>query len=237
MKKSSLIIVVIFFLYSCKVTTKDYLIIHSNNNNKIDILHYFHENNQEYARVYGNVKESDSVIFRKSNNDLLVQNYNFNEEQKRRIAIGDIKYINYYNSVTDIIYSPNPVGCINVLPIENLNFLQNDQQIEEIIKENCKSYKSNERKYSYNDCDFILPKSNNLEYLPSNSRIISVEVIRDKANRFQEINLEVKYFDAIIFYKRLYHYQDNRILKIKTIVRDSISTDTFLDSYLKINLK
>lgn len=234
MKKNKLIISVLFIIVSsCKVLNKDYLIIHSNDKG-IYIRHYFHENNDEYARVYGNSKENDSITFSKDNNSLLVNGFIYSPEQKKRIALGNIKYINYYTSITDIKYSQNAENCINVMPIEKLDFSKNDKEIENIIKENCK-YDND--KHSYNDCNFILLQSNNLEYLPNNSKITSVEIINNKKNQIQEISVNAKYFDTNIYYKRFYYYEGKRILKIKTLVRDSISTDIFLDSFSKINLK
>lgn len=217
---------------SCKVVNSDYLIIHSNDKD-VYIRHYFHENNNEYARVYGNNKENDSITFLKDNNDLLVNEFIYSPEQKKHITGGNIRYVNYYTSVTDIKYSEKATFSINIIPIENLDFLKNDKEIENITKESCKTNTNNENKYFYSNCNFILPQSNNLDYLPNNSKIISIEIIKNKEKQLQEINANVEYFDAKIYYKRLYYYQDKRILRIKTLVRDSISTDTFLDSYSK----
>jgi hypothetical protein len=236
MKKSNIIIGLLFLIFSsCNVTKNDYLIIHSNSSN-INIHHYFHKENDEYSRVYGNSKESDSITFSKINNDLLVNEFIYSQARKKRIAGGNIKYSNYYTSITDIKYFANPTRCVNVVPIENLDFLKNDKEIENIIKENCKANKSNNDTCVYN-CNFILPQSNSLDYLPNNSKIISAEIIKDKGNLFQQISLNITYFDTKIYYRRFYYYQDKRISKIKTIITDSISTDTFSDSYSKINLK
>lgn len=237
MKKSKLIIGILFIIVSsCTVANKDYLIVHSNDKD-VSIRHYFHENNNEYARAYGNSKESDSITFLKDSNDLLVNEFIYNPEQKKHITGGNIRYVNHYTSVTDIKYSEKATFSINMMPIENLDFLKNDKEIENITKENCKTNTNNENKYSYSGCNFILPQSNNLDYLPSNSKIVSVEIIKNKEKQLQEINANVKYFDTKIYYKRLYYYQDKKILRIRTSVRDSISTDTFLDSYCKISLK
>ncbi|MCV9930836.1 hypothetical protein OIU80_00945 [Flavobacterium sp. LS1R47] len=63
MKKGKLIIGILFIIVSsCKIVNNDYLIIHSNDKN-VSIRHYFHKNNNEYARVYGNNKENDSITF------------------------------------------------------------------------------------------------------------------------------------------------------------------------------
>lgn len=237
MKKNKLIIGILFIIVSsCKVVNNDYLIIHSNDKD-VYIRHYFHKNNNEYARVYGNNKENDSITFLKDNNDLLVNEFIYSPEQKKHITGGNIRYVNHYTSVTDIKYSEKATFSINVIPIENLDFLKNDKEIENITKESCKTNTNNENKYFYSDCNFILPQSNNLDYLPNSSKIISIEIIKNKEKQFQEINANVEYFDAKIYYKRLYYYQGKRILRIKTLVRDSISTDTFLDSYSKISLK
>ena len=236
MKKTNIIIGILFLIFSsCNVTKNDYLIIHSNSN--INIRHYFYKENDEYARVYGNTKESDSITFSKINNDLLVNEFIYNQEQKKRIAGGNIRYINYYMSITDIKYSANPTTYVNIMPIENLDFLKNDKEIENIIRENCKVNKNNNNQHFYNDCNFRLPKYNNLKYLPDNAKILSVDIIKNKNDQFQEMNLYVEYFDTKVNFKRFYYYQDKRILKIKTIITDSISSDTFLDSYSKINLK
>ncbi|MCD0473333.1 hypothetical protein LPB87_02885 [Flavobacterium sp. EDS] len=237
MKKSKLIIGVLFIIVSsCKVVNNDYLIIHSNDKD-VYIRHYFHKNNNEYARVYGNNKENDSITFLKDNNDLLVNEFIYSPEQKKHIAGGNIRYVNYYTSVTDIKYSEKATFSINIIPIKNLDFLKNDTEIENITKESCKTSKNNDNKYSYSNCNFILPQSNNLDYLPNNSKIISIEIIKNKEKQLQEINANAEYFDKKIYYKRIYYYQDKRILRIKTLVRDSISTDTSLDSYSKISLK
>lgn len=237
MKKTNIIIYILFLIFSsCSVIKNDYLIVHSNSSN-INTQHYFHNENDEYARVYGNSKESDSITFSKKNNDLLVNEFIYSQERKEQITGGSIRYINYYTSITDIKYFANPTRCVNVMPIENLDFLKNDKEIENIIKENCKSNKSNNDTHFYNDCNFRLPKYNNLEYLPDNAKIISVIMIKNKMRQFQEINLNVEYFDTKIYFQRSYYYKDKRISKIRTIITDSISTDSFLDSYSKINLR
>jgi hypothetical protein len=237
MKKTKLIVCILFIIVSsCKVINQDYLIIHSNDKD-LYIRHYFHESNDEYARVYGSRLENDSITFSKENNDLIVSHFKYNKEQKNRIAVGNILYVNYYTSITDIKYSENTTELINIVPVNDLDFLKNDNEIVKIIKENCKDSNNNGDKHFYNDCNFILPKSNPLEYLPDNSKIIFAEILKNKKNKFQEINLKVKYFDAHIYYKRIYYYQDKRIFKIKTIIKDSISSDTVLDSYSKISLK
>ncbi|MBF4516163.1 hypothetical protein IRZ71_07415 [Flavobacterium sp. ANB] len=60
--------------------------------------------------------------------------------------------------------------------------------------------------------------------------------MKNKKKQFQEINLRANYFNTKIDYKRYYYYKDKNIQKIKTLVRDSISTDTIIDCYSKINL-
>lgn len=236
MKKNKIITVFVSLLtISCKVSNKDYVIIHSNNK-EMEIRHYFHVNNEEYARVYGNSKENDSITFTIDNNDLLVNQFIYSREQKKRIAGGNILYVNYTTSITDIKYSQNANGCMNINPIINLDFLKKDKEIEKIIKENCKDKESNEEKVFFSDCNFILPQLNKIEYLPDNSKIIFVEIMKNKKQQFQEINLRANYFNTKIDYKRYYYYKDKSIQKIKTLVRDSISTDTIIDCYSKINL-
>ncbi|OMQ11277.1 hypothetical protein [[Flexibacter] sp. ATCC 35103] len=237
MKKSNLLIVGIsIIISSCKAINGDYLIVHSNDKD-LYIRHYFHESNDEYARVYGSNIQNDSITFSKDDNDLLVNDFKYSEEQKKRIAVGNMRYVNYYTSITDIKYSENTTELINIVPVNDLDFLKNDNEIVKIIEENCKDANNAADKYFYNGCNFILPKSNSLEYLPNNSKIISLEILKNKKNKFQEMNLKVKYFDAYIDYKRTYYYQDKRIFKIKTLIKDSISSDTVLDSYSKISLK
>lgn len=124
---------------------------------------------------------------------------------------------------------------MNINPIINLDFLKKDKEIEKIIKENCEVKKSNEEDF-FSNCDFILPQLNKIDYLPDNSKIISVGIMKNKKKQFQEINLRAYYFNTKIDYKRYYYYKDKSIQKIKTLVRDSISTDTIIDRYSKINL-
>ncbi|MEN2489575.1 hypothetical protein AAYQ05_17360 [Flavobacterium sp. B11] len=236
MKKVKLVIILVSLLAtSCKVSNSDYLVIHSNNKG-MEIYHYFHANNEEYARVYGNSKESDSIAFTIDNNDLLVNQFIYSLEQKKRIDGGNIRYVNYTTSITDIKYSQNSDGCMNIKPIINLDFLKKDKEIEQIIKENCKVKKNNEEEDFFSDCDFILPQLNKIDYLPDNSKVISVGIMKNKKKQFQEINLRANYFNKKINYKRYYYYKNKNIEKIKTLVRDSISTDTIIDCYSKINL-
>jgi hypothetical protein len=234
MKKIKLIICLLFVLISsCKMPVSNgYVIIHTNNKD-LFIRHYFDENNQEHSRVYGSGKQNDSITFSRSNNDLLVTEFRYSEGQKKRIFGENVKYVNYYIKITDIKYSAGTGRINNILPIENLDFLKNDKEIENIIKENCAIEKN---RHVFKDCNFILPKSNNLDYIPDNTRIISAEIIKNKNNLPYNISLNLKYFDTKIYYQRFYYYKGKQIFKIKTIISDSISTDNILDSYRKINL-
>lgn len=237
MKNSNLLIIGIsIIISSCKAIKGDYLIIHSNDKD-LYIRHYFHESNDEYARVYGSTIQSDSITFLKDDNDLLVNDFKYSKGQKKRIGVGSIRYVNYYTLITDIKYSQNASELINITPVKNLDFLKTDNELEDILKENCKAVKNNGDEHFYNDCNFILPKSNHPEYLPNSSEIISVEVLKNKENKLEEMNLNVKYFDTNIYYKRTYYYQNKIIFKIKTVIKDSISSDNVLDSYSKISLK
>ncbi|MFQ6603903.1 hypothetical protein [Flavobacterium sp. C3NV] len=236
MKKYKLITIFLSLLtISCKVSNKGFVIVHSNNKG-MEIRHYFHVYNEEYARVYGNSKENDSITFTIDSNDLLVKQFIYSQEQKKHIVGGNIRYINYTTSITDIKYSQNADGCINIKPIINLDFLKKDKEIEKIINENCKVKESNEEEDSFSDCNFILPQLNKIDYLPGNSKIVSVEIMKNKKKQFQQINLRANYFNTNIDYKRYYYYKDKSIQKIKTLVGDSISTDTIVDCYSKINL-
>ncbi|UWY28130.1 hypothetical protein [Flavobacterium sp. TR2] len=236
MKKNKLIIVfVLLLVISCKNHNKGYIIIHSNNKD-MKILHYFNANNEEYARVYGDSKEDDSIKFTIDKNDLLVSEFVYNQELRKRIVRGTIRYVNYTTSITDIKYSLNVDGFMNIKPIMNLDFLEKDKEIEKIIKENCKTSMSNKEKKIFSDCNFIFPQLNKIDYLPDNSKIVSIEIVKNKRKQFQKINLQANYFNIKIDYERCYYYDGKNIQKIKTFIKDSISTDIIMDYYSRINL-
>jgi hypothetical protein len=215
MKRSNLYFILFFFTINCQSQNHDYKVIYLNNND-IQTVHYFHANN-EYARVYGSSVKNDSLAFTKNKSDLIVNEFKYNDKQKKRIATGNIKYINYYGKLSDIVASEDAFS-IDEVPVVNFNFLKNDLEIESMIKENCKYVKD-----GYNDCDFILPKSNVLPYWPDNSTITSAK-IKMKENRLDEMEFQAKYFDTPFTYKRNYYYKNKNIEKIITSVKDSTVT-------------
>ncbi|WP_276731089.1 hypothetical protein [Chryseobacterium carnipullorum] len=212
MKRSNLYLILFFFYINCQSQHHDGKVIYLSNND-IQTVHYFHMDS-EYARVYGKSIKSDSLTFTKNKNDLIVKEFKYNDQQKKRITTGNIKYINYYSTLSDIVASENTFS-IDEVPITNFNFLKKDLEIERMIKENCKHTKE-----GYNGCDFMLPKNNELPYWPDNSTITSAKIKR-KENRLDEIEFQAKYFDTPFSYKRNYYYHNKNIEKIITSVKDS----------------
>ncbi|OXG05516.1 hypothetical protein BC749_101372 [Flavobacterium araucananum] len=227
--KISFISIIIIFVTSCKVTTKDYLIIHSIDN-MVQTRHYFHKNDQEFARVFGNDEKSDSITFTRINDDLLITTFSYDNEHRIRIEDGNV-----YIGTERIKYSKHGINHIYVYPIESLS--QNDEDIEHVMNKMCGSCKSNNNKFYYRDCPFIGPESLDIQYMATGSIITSGQIIKNKRNKFKQINVEIEHFDSIFSYRRLYYYKHNTLSKIKTIVSDSNSTNYYLDSYVKINLK
>ncbi|WP_143754196.1 hypothetical protein [Chryseobacterium sp. 52] len=199
-------------------------------NNDIQTIHYFHPDDAEYARVYGSSVKNDSLTFSKKKNDLIVKEFKYNDEQKRRIATGNIKYVNYYGKLSDIVASENAFSMDEV-PFNHFNFLNKDLEIERMVKENCK-YTND----GYNDCDFRLPKSSELPYWPDNSVITSAR-IKMKENRLDEIEFQAKHFDTPFNYKRNYYYNKNTVEKIITSVKDSTSVESYENKFIIIKGK
>ncbi|NML69284.1 hypothetical protein HHL23_05685 [Chryseobacterium sp. RP-3-3] len=212
MKRSNLYLILFFFYINCQSQHHDGKVIYLSNND-IQTVHYFHVDS-EYARVYGSSIKSDSLVFTRDKNDLIVKEFKYNDQQKKRITTGNIKYINYYSKLSDIVASENTFSMDEV-PITNFNFLKKDLEIERMIKENCKHTKD-----GYNGCDFMLPKNSELPYWPDNSTITSAK-IKTKKNRLDEIEFQAKYFDTPFSYKRNYYYHNKNIEKIITSVKDS----------------
>ncbi|MDR6923876.1 MULTISPECIES: hypothetical protein [Chryseobacterium] len=223
-KRNNLYFFIVFFFYlGCKSQKHDYKVIHSGNN-EIMTTYYFHSDHAEYARVYGNSAESDSLTFNRDKNDLIVKEFNYDGKQKKRVAGGNIKYVDYYTSLSDIVVSGNPLS-VDEVPVNNFNFTKKDLEIENIIKENCKSTKE-----GYSGCDFRFPKSNALPYLPESSTIKAARIKKGK-DGLEEIEVQGKYDDKTFQYKRNYYYDNKRIKKIITSVKDNTSTDSYEDSY------
>ena len=113
----------------------DYKVVYSSNND-IKISYYFHSDNKEYARVYGNSIKSDSLAFVQNKNDLIVNEFKYNDKEKKRLPTGNIKYINYYTKLSDIIASENAFS-IDEVPVNNLKILLrkivNNQKLDLII--------------------------------------------------------------------------------------------------------
>lgn len=211
---------------SCKSQNKNYKVLHLSNN-QVEMVYYFHPNNEEFARVYGNSIKNDSLAFIKEGNSLIVKEFNYDENRKERINSGTINYVNYYTKLTEIIPTENATS-INEVPIKNSNFIKKDFEIENLSKENCRF-----KNELYSNCDFILPKDNELPYLPSNSTIISVK-IKKSQNNLQELDIVAKYFEKTFNYNRKYYYHDNKIEKISTLIEDSISKTSYKDHFLKV---
>lgn len=203
-RRNNLYFFIVFFFYlGCKSQKYDYIIVHSGNN-EVRAKYYFHPDHSEYARAYSSSMQNDSLTFNRSKNDLVVNEFNYNEKQKRRIAGGSIKYVDYYTNLSDIIVSGNPLS-VDEVPVTNLNFIKKDMEIEDIIKENCQSAKG-----EYSGCDFIFPKRNVPPYLPENSTITSAKIKKGE-NGLEEIEIQGKYDDKVFNYKRNYYYENKRI--------------------------
>ncbi|CAH0180588.1 MULTISPECIES: hypothetical protein [unclassified Chryseobacterium] len=229
-KRNSLYFFIVFFFYlGCKSQKHDYRVIHLSNN-EILSTYYFHPDHIEYARVYGSSFKNDSIIFNRNKDDLIVKEFNYDEKQKKRVAGGSIRYINYYTSLSDIIVSGNLLSMDEV-PVSNFNFTKKDLEIESIIKENCKSTKE-----GYSGCDFIFPKNNGLPYLPESSTITSAKIKKGK-DGLEEIEVQGKYEDAAFNYKRNYYYDNKKIKKIITSVKDNTSVNSYEDAYSVRNQK
>ena len=208
----------------CKSQNIDFKIIHKNNIG-VQTVNYFHTNNQEFARVYGDSVKNDSLSFLRVGNNLITTEFSFSEKLKKRIKVGSIKYVNYFTSVSEFIPTGN-VFSINEVPIENLNFIKKDLEIEEISKLNCQYSKG-----FYSKCDFKLSAEDNLPYMPNNSTIISVKTKKNQ-NILQEIEIEAKYFEEDFIYKRKYFYKNEKIQKITTTITDKISKNYYEDMFL-----
>lgn len=176
----------LLFFIACKA--QNYKVIHTSNN-IINSIYYFHSNNEEFARVYGDNSPKDSLTFIKKGNDLIIEEFTIIEKKKK--SNGNIRYVDYFSSVSDIISTGNPL-FINEVPIINFNFIKKDLDLELLAKQNC-HFTSN----SYNHCDFILPKEDELTYLPTNSKIISINLTRKNnylKNLISRLNIWVKIF-------------------------------------------
>lgn len=226
MKKNNLYFIIFIFFINCKSQNSDYKVIHFSND-EIQAIYYFHTNNEEFARVYGNSPQNDSLTFTRNKNDLIVKEFSYEEKQKKRKEIGEIKYVNYYKTVSDIISTGNTFS-INQIPIKDFNFYSKDNELENLLKENCQKEIG---LYTYGECDFVFPKDYELTYLPNNSNIISAKIIKEN-NVLKEMEIEAKYFDVNFKYKRKYFYQDEKINKIFTSVKDSISEDFYEDKFI-----
>ncbi|AKK73503.1 hypothetical protein OK18_13630 [Chryseobacterium gallinarum] len=225
MKRNNLYLILLFFYTSCMSQKNDYKVVYSSNND-IKISYYFHSDNKEYARVYGNSIKSDSLAFVQNKNDLIVNEFKYNDKEKKRLPTGNIKYINYYTKLSDIIASENAFS-IDEVPVNNLNFIKKDWEIKNIIEKNCK-----QSKVGFNNCDFILPSNNEFPYWPSSAVIASAK-IRVKENSLEEIELEAKYQDNSFNYKRSYYYNDDqKIEKIITSIKDNSSTESYEDKFI-----
>ena len=187
----------------------------------------FHANNEEFARTYGNSFKSDSLTFTRKQNDLVVKEFSYEEKQKKRKPIGEIRYVNYYKTVSDIISTGNTFS-INQIPIKDFNFYSKDNDLENLLKENCQKEIG---LITYNKCDFVLPKDYEMMYFPNNSTIKSAQIIKEN-DVLKEVEIEAKYFDVNFKYKRKYVYQDKKINKIFTSVKDSISEDFYVDKFI-----
>ncbi len=215
--------IVFFFYLGCKSQKHDYVVVHSGNN-ELKTKYYFHPDHTEYARAYGSSVQNDSLTFNRNQNNLIVNEFNYNEEQKKRIAGGSIKYVDYFTKLSDIIVSGNPLS-VDEVPVINFNFIKKDLEIENIIKENCQYAKG-----EYRGCDFIFPKNNVPPYLPESSVIRSAKIKKGK-NGLEEIEMQGKYDEKVFNYKRNYYYENKRVKKIITSVKDSSSVNSYEDSY------
>lgn len=223
-KRNNLYFFIVFFFYlGCKSQKHDYVVVHSGNN-ELRAKYYFHPDHSEYARAYGNSVQNDSLTFNRNKGDLIVNEFNYDEKQKRRIAGGSIKYVDYYTNLSDIIVTGNPLS-VDEVPVNNLNFIKKDLEIEDIIKENCQSVKK-----GYSSCDFIFPKSNVPPYLPEGSTITLAKIKKGK-NGLEAMEIQGKYDDKVFHYKRNYYYENKRIKKIITSVKDTTSVKSYEDTY------
>jgi len=224
MKKNNLYFILFFFYLNCQSQNHNYKVIYWSNND-IKTTHYFHSDNTEYARVYGGTSKDDSVTFTKKRNDLIVNEFKYNDKQKKRLSKGNIKYINYYGKLSDIVVSKNAFSMDEV-PVNKFNFIKKDLEIEGIARENCKY--TNDR---YSNCDFIFPKSNELPYWPNNSSVTSIKVKMEKG-KLDEMQLQATYLDTPFTYIRKYYYNQNKIEKIITSIKDNTSTKSYEDKFL-----
>ena len=203
-KKNNLYLIVLIFFINCKSQNRDYKVIHFSND-EIQTIYYFHAINEEFARTYGNSFKSDSLTFTRKQNDLVVKEFSYEEKQKKRKPIGEIRYVNYYKTVSDIISTGNTFS-INQVPIKDFNFYSKDNDLENLLKENCQKEIG---LITYNKCDFVLPKDYEMMYFPNNSTIKSAQIIKEN-DVLKEVEIEAKYFDVNFKYKRKYVYQDKK---------------------------
>ncbi|MDR2237055.1 MAG: hypothetical protein LBE92_13120 [Chryseobacterium sp.] len=223
-RRNNLYFFIVFFFYlGCKSQKQDYKVIHTGNK-ELQATYYFHPDHTEYARSYGNSVQNDSLTFSRDKNNLMVKEFNYDGKQKKRTAGGSIQYVDYYTKLSDIIVSGNPLS-IDEVPVTNFNFTKKDAEMEDIIKENCKPTKE-----GYSGCDFSFPKSNVPPYLPESATITSAQVKKGK-DGLEEIELQGKYDGKMFHYKRNYYYDNKRITKIITSVKDNSSADSYEDTY------
>lgn len=220
MKKNNLIFFLFLIVIGCK--SQDFKIIHSSNN-EIQSVHYFNSNNEEYAKIYGPTYPKDSLTFTKKGNDLIVNEFTVYKNKKIK-SNGNLKYVNYFLSVTDIIPSGSPLH-INELPIINFNFIQKDLNIEQIAKDNCTSIKN-----GYRNCDFTLAKDDELSYFPTNSNINSIVLLKEN-NSLKKLEIDAVYMDKKFRYQRVYYYENKKIEKIITSMEDHNTKNIYVDTF------
>ncbi len=217
------LLILLLFSMACTAQPPDYKVIHSGDHATAS-MHYFNAGDVEYARVYGNDGKGDSLTFGRKNNDLIVREFKYMPQPQKRVANGTIRYVNFYAELSDIVTTGNP-QYMDEIPVQNFNFLTKERELEQLIRENCTLIQE-----QYKDCDFSLPKSTVPDYFPETARITSAVIKKDK-NQFVTIELTGQYFEQHFRYKRDFHYNNNKLAGITTVITDDDSANVYEDTY------
>ncbi len=223
------LLILLLFSMGCAAQPPAYKVIHSGDHSTGSV-HYFNAGASEYARVYGNDRKGDSLTFTRKNNDLIVREFKYMPQSQKRVASGTIRYVNFYTDLSDIVTTGNP-QYVDEIPVQYFNFLTKETELEQLIRENCTLIQE-----QYQNCDFSLPKSIVPDYFPETARITSA-VIKKDATQFVTIELTGQYFENHFTYSRNFHYNNNKLAGITTVITDDDSTNVYEDTYTVVAVR